>query len=211
MNRIYFVRHAKPDFSVHDDLTRPLAEEGVINSKKICEFLEGKNINRIYSSPYKRAIDTIKELSQTLNIEIEIINDFRERKISDVWIEDFNSFSKNQWDNFEYKLNGGESLKEVQDRNVKALHKILNENSNKNIVIGTHGTALSTIINYYDDTFDYLSFTKIKDIMPFILCMEFDGTKILNIKYILDSNESELSKNWKIKDVRFTNNKELLF
>ena len=62
MNRIYFVRHAKPDFSIHDDLTRPLAEEGIINSKKICEFLKGKNINRIYSSPYKRAIDTIKEL-----------------------------------------------------------------------------------------------------------------------------------------------------
>ena len=153
MNRIYFVRHAKPDFSVHDDLTRPLAEEGIINSKKLCEFLKGKNINRIYSSPYKRAIDTIKELSQILNMEIEIVNDFRERKISDVWIEDFNSFSKNQWSNFEYKLNCGESLKEVQDRNIKALHKILNENSNKNIVIGTHGTALSTIINYYDDTY----------------------------------------------------------
>ena len=153
MNRIYFVRHAKPDFSVHDDLTRPLAEEGIINSKKLCEFLKGKNINRIYSSPYKRAIDTIKELSQILNMEIEIVNDFRERKISDVWREDFNSFSKNQWSNFEYKLNCGESLKEVQDRNIKALHKILNENSNKNIVIGTHGTALSTIINYYDDTY----------------------------------------------------------
>ena len=128
-------------------------------------------------------------------MEIEIVNDFRERKISDVWIEDFNSFSKNQWSNFEYKLNCGESLKEVQDRNIKALHKILNENSNQNIVIGTHGTALSTIINYYDKTFDYLSFTKIKDVMPFIVCMEFEKTNILNIDYILEDSDSILSLN----------------
>lgn len=195
MNKIYFVRHAKPDFSVHDDLTRPLTDKGIIDSKKLCEFLKEKSINKIYSSPYKRAIDTIKELAQNLSIKIEIVDDFRERKISNIWIEDFNKFSKSQWENFEYKLNDGESLNEVQSRNIKALHKILNENSNQNIVIGTHGTALSTIINYYDKTFDYLSFTKIKDIMPFIVCMEFEKTNVLNIDYILEDSDSILSLN----------------
>lgn len=195
MNKIYFVRHAKPDFSVHDDLTRPLTDKGIIDSKNICEFLKEKSINKIYSSPYKRAIDTIKELSQNLNIKIEVVDDFRERKISNIWIEDFNKFSKSQWENFEYKLNDGESLNEVQSRNIKALHKILNENSNQNIVIGTHGTALSTIINYYDKTFDYLSFTKIKDVMPFIVCMEFEKTNVLNIDYILEDSDSILSLN----------------
>lgn len=195
MNKIYFVRHAKPDFSVHDDLTRPLTDKGIIDSKNICEFLKEKSINKIYSSSYKRAIDTIKELAQNLNIKIEVVDDFRERKISNIWIEDFNKFSKSQWENFEYKLNDGESLNEVQSRNIKALHKILNENSNQNIVIGTHGTALSTIINYYDKTFDYLSFTKIKDIMPFIVCMEFEKTNVLNIDYILEDSDSILSLN----------------
>ena len=195
MNKIYFVRHAKPDFSVHDDLTRPLTDKGIIDSKNICEFLKEKSINKIYSSPYKRAIDTIKELAQNLNIKIEVVDDFRERKISNIWIEDFNKFSKSQWENFEYKLNDGESLNEVQFRNIKALHKILNENSNQNIVIGTHGTALSTIINYYDKTFDYLSFTKIKDVMPFIVCMEFEKTNVLNIDYILEDSDSILSLN----------------
>ncbi|CEQ30818.1 phosphoglycerate mutase [[Clostridium] sordellii] len=195
MNKIYFVRHAKPDFSVHDDLTRPLTDKGIIDSKNICEFLKEKSINKIYSSPYKRVIDTLKELAQNLNIKIEVVDDFRERKISNIWIEDFNKFSKSQWENFEYKLNDGESLNEVQSRNINALHKILNENSNQNIVIGTHGTALSTIINYYDKTFDYLSFTKIKDVMPFIVCMEFEKTNVLNIDYILEDSDSILSLN----------------
>lgn len=186
MNKVYFVRHAKPDFSVKEDLIRPLTEEGVNASKKVKMFLKDKNISKIYSSPYKRAIDTVKELSDFLHLDIKVIDNFRERKICDEWIEDFNKFSENQWNDFNYSLDNGESLKEVQDRNIKELHKILNKYNEENIVIGTHGTAVSTIINYYDTNFDYSSFNKIKDIMPLIILCEFDGIKLKNIEYILE-------------------------
>ena len=89
MNKIYFVRHAKPDYSIHDDLTRPLTEEEVEPSKKVAEFLSDKNITKMYSSPYIRSIDTIKVLSKNLGIKIELIEDFRERTISNCWIENF--------------------------------------------------------------------------------------------------------------------------
>ena len=44
MTKAYFVRHAKPDFSIKDDLLRPLTEEGIEDSKKVTEFLLNKNI-----------------------------------------------------------------------------------------------------------------------------------------------------------------------
>lgn len=186
MNRIYFVRHAKADFSVKDDLLRPLSEEGVNDSKKVTQYLKDKNITKIYSSPYKRSIDTIGDFAATLNKDIKVVEDFRERKISNEWIEDFNGFCEKQWKDFNYSLNDGESLKEVQNRNIKELHKILNENDEENIVIGTHGTALSTIINYYDSNFNHSSFNKIKNVMPLIVVCEFDGIKLRNINYILE-------------------------
>lgn len=186
MNRIYFVRHAKPDFSVKDDLLRPLREEGINDSKKVTEYLKDKNITKIYSSPYKRAIDTIGDFAANLNMDIKVVEDFRERKISSEWIEDFNGFCEKQWKDFNYSLNDGESLKEVQDRNIKELQKILNENEEENIVIGTHGTALSTIINYYDSNFNHSSFNKIKDVMPLIVVFEFEDIKLRNINYILE-------------------------
>lgn len=34
MTTVYFVRHAQPDLSVHDDLTRPLTEKGLQDRKK---------------------------------------------------------------------------------------------------------------------------------------------------------------------------------
>ncbi|MFD3158313.1 histidine phosphatase family protein [Haloimpatiens sp. FM7330] len=182
MTKVYFVRHAKPDFSIHDDLTRPLNEEGIKDCKRVTEFLINKNINKVFSSPYKRAFDTVKDFAHKSNLEIDIIDDFRERAVSDGWIEDFNTFAQRQWEDFDYKLSNGESLNEVQKRNIAALHKILIENEDKNIVIGTHGTALSTIINYYDKNFDHSQFQRIKHLMPFIVCIDFQGTKAINIE-----------------------------
>lgn len=190
MNKVYFVRHAKPDFSVHDDAIRPLTKEGIEDSKKITRLLEDKNISRIYSSPYLRAIDTINGLSKILEKEIEIIEDFRERKVSDEWIEDFNEFSKKQWDDFAYKLEKGECLKEVQERNIKELHKLLKENQEENLVIGTHGTALSTIINYYKKDFLFDDFEQIKDIMPLVVYMEFDDLELVKFEYLEVEDEN---------------------
>jgi len=187
MTKVYFVRHAKPDLSIKDDLMRPLTEEAINDCKKVTEFLSDKNITKAFSSPYKRAIDTIKDFTESLNLEINVIDDFRERKIDNVWIEDFDKFAKEQWTNFDYKLPEGESLNEVQKRNIKALMHILEENADENIVIGSHGTALSTIINYFNKEFGYTEFERIKNLMPFIVCFTFDGQDIMNIEeFILE-------------------------
>ena len=186
MNTVYFVRHAKPDFTIKDELLRPLSEEGINDSKKVTEYLKDKNITKIYSSPYRRAVETIRDFSELSNIDIELIEDFRERKVSNEWLKDFNGFAEKQWNDFNYSLLEGESLKEVQDRNIRGLHKLLNENEGENIVIGTHGTALSTIINYYDKSYNYKSFNKIKDIMPFIVIIKFDGIMCNSIEYVLN-------------------------
>ena len=93
---------------------------------------------------------------------------FRERKVESGWIEDFTSFTKMQWNDFTYKLSDGECLQEVQTRNMSALQQVLNKYAGKNIVVGSHGTALSTIINYYDHSFGYNDFEKIKNVMPWM-------------------------------------------
>jgi len=185
MAKIYFVRHARPDFSNHDDYSRPLTEEGLKDCKKVTEFLQSRSITKIFSSPYKRSFDTIRDFAESVDLKIDIIDDFRERKVNNGWIEDFNVFTKEQWGDFDYKLSDGESLWEVQKRNIAALQEILLENRNMNIAIGTHGTALSTIINYFDNKFDYNEFQRIKNIMPFIACIEFENSKFVKIEKFL--------------------------
>lgn len=179
---VYFVRHAKPDLQIKSE-ERPLSREGLKDSKKVTYALSDKNISLIYSSPYVRAIDTIKDFAKKEALDIFIVEDFRERSVG-MWVDDFESFSKMQWTNFDYKLAKGESLREVQSRNINALMDIINNRAGENIVIGSHGTALSTIINYFDNSFGYDDFMRIKDKMPFILCFTFYKSDLLSISEI---------------------------
>jgi|LGOV01.1.fsa_nt_gb 2,3-bisphosphoglycerate-dependent phosphoglycerate mutase len=180
---VYFVRHAESDYSIKDDVLRPLTKKGEVDTKHIIEFFEDKEINVILSSPFKRAIDTIKPYSDKKRINIELIEDFRERKIGS-WIEDFNKFAQMQWEDFDYKLKDGQSLKDVQKRNIVALEKAINTHKGKNIIVGSHGTALSTVINYYDSTYGYKDFQSMKKIMPWIVKLTFESGSIKSIEKI---------------------------
>lgn len=182
MTNVYFVRHAEPDFSIHEDEIRPLTKNGEKSSIKLINSFDGIKIDLFISSPFKRAIDTIKPLAENRDSTIQLVFDFRERKISDGWIENFNEFNKNQWEDFNFKLPNGESLKEVQLRSTAALSNILDNYSGKTIVIGTHGTSLSTIINNYESTFNYNEFEKIKNKMPWIVKMTFDKSKLISME-----------------------------
>ncbi len=179
MTTVYFVRHAEPNFNNHDDMTRELSEKGLADRRLVTQFLSDKVIGAVLSSPFKRAVDTVKDFADSVGLDIVTVYDFRERRVDSVWIEDFNSFCKRQWSDFDYKLSDGETLREVQRRNIRALNEVLDKFSGKNIVIGTHGTALSTIINHFDSSFGYERFCEIKGLMPWVVRMEFDGQRFV--------------------------------
>ena len=182
MTIVYFVRHAEPNYNNHDDMSRELSDKGLIDRRLVTEFLTDKRIDVVISSPYKRAMDTVKEFADEANMDIVVVNDFRERKIDSCWIEDFNSFCRQQWKDFDYKLTDGECLREVQRRNVNALKQVLKDYKDKAIVIGSHGTALSTIINYYDKSFGYSEYEKIKGMMPWVVKFVFEDMDCIDIQ-----------------------------
>ena len=179
MTTVYFVRHAQSDYSVHNDKLRPLTEKGQQDSEKVTAFFKGVGVDVVYSSPYQRSIDTVKNLADTIDLSIQLCDDFRERKVRDTWIsyEDMGIFLKSQWSDFTYKFCDGENLCEVQNRNIHALNRILANYESEKIVIATHGTALSTVMNYYNQDFGFYDFMRIVDLMPFIVKMEFQGDK----------------------------------
>jgi len=184
---VYFIRHAESDISVKDGRIRPLTEKGLADCHLVTDFLKDKNINVVLSSPFKRAIDTISDFAIKNNLEIQTIEDFRERKSDSDWNrhnDNFLSFIERQWHDFSYTSSDGECLDEVQKRNIKALKNVLIQFNGKNIVIGTHGTALSTIINYYDNTYCFDDFKAMVNIMPWVVKMSFDDNRCTEIQKI---------------------------
>lgn len=182
MTTIYFVRHAEPDFDVHDDMTRPLTEKGKQDAQLVAKYFENKQIDAVLSSPFYRSIDTVSGIAELIHTKVILIEDFRERRVDSCWIEDFSGFVKQQWEDFDHRLSDGECLREVQSRNIAALRNVLAEYRDKNLVIGSHGTALSTIINYYDPSFGYEDFNKIRARMPWIVKMTFEADRCIGIE-----------------------------
>ncbi len=182
MTNIYFIRHAEPNYDNHDDLTRKLSEKGLRERKLVTAFLADKSIHAVFSSPYKRAADTVRDFADMYGYEVVTVPDFRERRIADTWVEDFRGFTKRQWEDFDYKMNDGESLREVQGRSIAALQDVLRRYEGKNVVIGSHGTALSTVIHYYYPAYGYADFDRIRGKMPWAVHFSFDGERCVKIE-----------------------------
>jgi len=181
---VYFIRHCMSDVSECDTMKRPLTERGMADRLSVTRFLVDKHISAVFSSPYKRATDSISDFTSKAGLKIQIIDEFRERECDSDWDKknDFYTLFQRQWANFDYTISDGESLRTVQNRNIQALSNILNQNIGENIVIGTHGLALSTIINYYDKSYGYEDFVKMLPICPYAVKMVFDGLRCIEIK-----------------------------
>jgi len=183
MTTIYFIRHSETDHNVKDDRLRPLTPLGQKNCSLVTEFLADKGVDAVLSSPYKRCVDTLADFAEKFGFEIETYEDLRERAVG-TWVEDFASYAAMMWADFEYKLPGGECLREVQARNIKALKEILAKYSGKTLVIGTHGTALSTIINYFDKNYGYDEFMAMVYLTPWVAKITFDGEYVYDMQKI---------------------------
>lgn len=182
MTHVYFVRHAEPNYENHGDRSRELSSRGLADRALVTDYLRDKGVDAVLSSPYLRAVDTVAPLAQTLGLTVETVEDFRERKVDSVWIEDFDGFARRQWGDFDYKLSDGESLGEAQRRNLRALDRVLERFADKTAVIGSHGTALSAVIHHFRPEFGFAEFERIRPLMPWIVHFTFDGNQCVSIE-----------------------------
>lgn len=182
-NIIYLVRHAQSDNSVKDEATRPLTEKGLRDRHLACGWLADKNISAIYSSPYFRAADTVRPLAESLGLEIETMDCFKERQRGDAsGIEDL---VKGQWDDPDFAAPGGESRRQVGERFARGISDIMKKHKGESLVIASHGMAISSVQSYYDPSFGYGDFLKVQDVMPRVVRLSFDEGGLLDMEEII--------------------------
>ncbi|MBP1573880.1 MAG: histidine phosphatase family protein [Oscillospiraceae bacterium] len=194
MTHIYFVRHAQPIPNYEINRTRPLSDEGRADCSKVCDCLKDIKLDYAVSSPFIRSVDTIKKCAEMHGLEIETNEDFRERTCGRIPTDKHFSLTEARWADFDFCEEGGENIRQVQERNMRSLKKLLTEHEGESILFGTHGTALSTILNYYDRSFGYNDFMAIVDMMPYIIRLDFDGDKLIGKEVLLEVYKQYNSK-----------------
>jgi len=196
MTRIYFVRHALPEHNWEVDRTRPLTLEGKGDIQRVTETLRDIPLDYAVSSPYIRSMETIKECVDEHKLSMDIEKRFRERERG---INNSLDMLNRRWENFDFHEELGESLGMVQQRNIEALQDILKAHNEESIIIGTHATALSTILHYYDPTYNRDSFMRIINCMPYIIRLDFDGQECVGKEelLIIDKDVTDYNKAYK--------------
>ena len=180
---LYFIRHAETIYRSEDeDFNRPLSTKGKKDAGNLVNIFKDINIDKVYASTYFRAIDTVKPLAEDNELSIELMDNLRERKVANHYIDEFFEFAAKQWNDFDYSLPGGESFNEVQERGLKVLNKIVNNIKQGNIIVAGHGTWLGVILNYFDDSFDYEHWRNIR--MPDIYLFKYLNRNLKEIKKI---------------------------
>ncbi|MGF7013884.1 2,3-bisphosphoglycerate-dependent phosphoglycerate mutase [Ornithinibacillus bavariensis] len=181
MTTIYFVRHAHSIYTP-DELGRPLSAKGLKDAKHITELLREKDIDLVYSSPYKRAIQTVHGIAQHISKHIILEDNFKERRLSVDPVEDFQAAIERVWHDDSFSFPGGESNRDAQKRGCKALKNILAENERKNIVIGTHGNIMVLMMSYFDKTYGYQFWRTLE--MPDIYKLVFKNFSLIDVQRI---------------------------
>lgn len=175
LTTVYFVRHAHSVYST-DELGRPLSEKGFADAKRVAKRMETESVDIVVSSPYKRALQTVEGIAAYFQVEIEAIEEFKERVLASGEVSDFDKAIEKVWKDESFAWDGGESNAIAQKRGIRALFHLLKQYENKNIVIGTHGNLMVLIMNYFSKEYDFHFWKNLE--MPDIYKLTFKDNQL---------------------------------
>ena len=167
-----------------------LSTEGEKRAEELCNIEELDNVDRIFTSNSVRAIATAKYLAEKNNIKIELDKRIDERIFGVETLNDLpKDFNKLSFDDKNFKMENGESFNEVDSRFINFINDLLEQDSNKNVLV-IHGLIL---LSYLETICDF----------------NFD-VNIFDIKYknkvIMNGNP----KNLNIYKITYNDNKEVI-
>jgi len=154
---VYLVRHSEPmknrNNVINSDSLQvwneknPLSINGEKKAEDFASNPEFLNIDYLVSSKYVRAISTAKYFADKNKLDINIDENFGERKHGvESWSDLPDGFEQRQLIDKEYKVGNGENQIEVASRMHSSLLNILNNTDYRKIVIVSHATAITFLL-----------------------------------------------------------------
>lgn len=154
MTTLYFVRHAHSTYST-DERARPLSDTGQADAIRLLETFQEIPIDRFYSSPYRRAIETIAPLAEARQQPIIEVEELRERLLAPGELDDFQAAVTYVWQHPNENPYGGETNNEASQRIRQFIDELVEKHPDETVVLGTHGNIMVLLLGTFDPTFDY--------------------------------------------------------
>lgn len=173
---LILVRHATPVFPVSghaDDHQRPLTDEGHQQAQTLIPGLAAPAPQAVYSSPYRRAVQTVEPTARLLGLTVTPVAALREWDSGLIPCDDWAQHYAASWSQPDLIRPGGESLRQLGRRAVAALDNILAAHPGSAVLVGSHGTFIARALIGYGIAFDHESWMAMP--MPAVYRLRFSG------------------------------------
>ena len=232
-NKYFVMRHGEAEHnltgsvSLDPNAENHLTEKGKKQTLEFAQKLKDEGIDIIFTSPFVRTKETAKIVAETLGLlekDIYFDNRLVEFNTGDFGGKTWNEFHKilpKTVENFDKKMPGGESHSDVKKRVGEFIYDIDGKNSNKNILVITHGgpawmmfagasayTKEQTLSMVHESNgFHYLENSEFKELsfepLPHNENYELDLHKPFIDSVVLEKDGKEYSRVKEVLDVWF--------
>ena len=121
----------------------PLGRE---QAERVAQALKGEELDAVYSSPLKRALETARAIATPHGLEVKVAPDLREVDAGELEGISLDELSRNyselwedwRWGSGSLRMPGGENLDDLQERAWAALERIVAAHSETAIVVVGH-------------------------------------------------------------------------
>ncbi|WP_413304163.1 histidine phosphatase family protein [Bacillus sp. 1P10SD] len=170
--RVYVVRHCEAEGQPRE---ARLTDKGVQQAAELAGFFLTIKIDRIVSSPFVRAIHSVKPLAELKQVEVDTDERLSERILSTKVLEDWLEKLQATYNDLDLSFDGGESTREAMARVVSMVEEIIN-GVDENTIIVTHGNLMSLLLKNYHSDFGFEQWKNLSN--PDVFLLEFDGNEV---------------------------------
>ena len=162
---VYLLRHAQssPSTDVRES-EWPLSKSGIQQAHSLVGSLNELDIDKVFSSPFRRAIETVAPYCRSTNTHILLEADLRERKLKEENMEDdWKYLVEKSWQNFDFAVPNCESGFSCQTRIANCISKLVETNIGKRLLVSSHGNAIGLYLNKLDSSFGFSQWSAMKN------------------------------------------------
>ncbi len=159
--RLIIVRHAQSESNQYKFYAAAtnvnLTEKGRRQAERTAEFLKNHHIDRAYTSPMVRVIQTAKPIVRDRGLILEQVPDLREI-YGGMWegmpyseVETGFPEARDKWyhDFINCICPGGDSVRQLYHRVRAAFEKIIEDNPGKTVLVASHATPIRLMLTHF--------------------------------------------------------------
>lgn len=192
---IYLYRHGETDFNVEgitmgqlEGINTNFTQKGYEQIDLLSEEIKEHEIEVIYTSDYKRTLETAKLINNDLPIFIN--KEIRGLNMGKYQGMDFNLFIKldevqKSFSDYNIPFENGESINELNNRILNFILRICNETNYEKIAIITHSAVISNLKSFVTNE-PFISLNK--------CCLLYEDNKFDVIDYVTSKEEKQKIK-----------------